>query len=136
MKPEVLRPAVNLLLVVCILLGVAMVSHAESELTIEITQGIDNATPIAVVPFGWQGTRSLPHDIAQIISDDLARSGQFKPLARGDMLSRPTSRANVLFRDWTIVGSEYLVIGNINPAGPNRYELTYELFDVFELVAL
>ena len=33
--------------------GLAMTARAE--LTIEITQGVDDPTPIAVVPFAWQG---------------------------------------------------------------------------------
>lgn len=131
-KPAVMRFVVHGLLACCVLLGVAMVVQAEQELTIQITEGRDNATPIAVVPFAWKGQVSLPEDIAAIIAADLSRSGQFNPLPRGDMLSRPSRKQDVFFRDWRILGSEYLVIGRVDPAGPNRYELTYELFDVFK----
>ena len=40
-------------------LGLALPAHASS-LTIEITQGAGQAVPVAVVPFGWQGTGAAP----------------------------------------------------------------------------
>ena len=53
---------------------------AHSALTIEITQGIEGAVPIAVVPFGWGGPGAAPENLAAIISSDLSRSGRFEPL--------------------------------------------------------
>jgi TolB protein len=41
----------GLLVVVCCLAGMA----AADEKNILVTSGSDRATPIAVVPFGWQG---------------------------------------------------------------------------------
>ena len=58
----------------------AVTSLARADLTIEITKGNDSATPIAVVPFENLTGGSLPQDLARIISDDLARSGQFDPI--------------------------------------------------------
>ena len=55
-------------------------SLAQADLTIDITQGNEQATPIAVVPFA-EG-ENLPQDVARIISDDLERSGYFEPLER------------------------------------------------------
>ena len=40
------------------------VSVAHAELQIEINQGVENPTPIAVVPFAWQGVGAplrMPH---------------------------------------------------------------------------
>ena len=45
-----------------------VVQGARAELTIEITQGIDNPTAIAVVPFAWQGPGSPPEDIASVVA--------------------------------------------------------------------
>mgnify|MGYP003653387488 FL=1 len=101
---------------------------ARAELAIEITQGVDNPTPIAVVPFAWQGAGTAPEDVAAVIDGDLARSGQFSPVSRSDMLGRPSSEAEVFYRDWRAINSDYLLIGRVSSAGAMRIE--YELFDV------
>jgi TolB protein len=100
-----------------------------AELTIEITQGRDNPTSIAVVPFGW-GQAGLPsEDVAQIIESDLHRTGQFAPLQRGDMLGMPQEQKDVYFRDWRALAVDYLLVGKLRP---HQGELMaeYELFDV------
>ena len=102
---------------------------ARAELTIEITQGVDNPTAIAVVPFAWQGGSAPPEDIASVVDGDLARSGQFAPIARADMLGKPSTETEVFYRDWRAINSAYLLIGRVSVAGQMRIE--YELFDVF-----
>ncbi|MFC3285331.1 Tol-Pal system beta propeller repeat protein TolB [Litchfieldella rifensis] len=104
--------------------------QAQADLTIEITRGSDRATPIAIVPFAAEGGISLPEDVAQVISDDLERSGQFEPLARNSLISRPNSSANVNYRDWRAVDSDYLVVGQVTQEGPG-YQVQYELLDVY-----
>jgi len=101
---------------------------AHADLTIEITQGMDNPTAIAVVPFAWQGPAAAPEDIAGVVDGDLARSGQFAPVGRADMLGRPSTEAEVFYRDWRAIDTEYLLIGRVSVAGQMRIE--YELFDV------
>jgi TolB protein len=116
---------------VCVVLNVVLVLgalNARAELTIEITQGVDNPTAIAVVPFAWQGAGSAPEDIAAVVDGDLARSGQFAPVGRADMLGRPSTGAEVFYRDWRALDTEYLLIGRVSVAGQMRIE--YELFDV------
>ncbi|MEZ5569529.1 MAG: Tol-Pal system beta propeller repeat protein TolB [Halioglobus sp.] len=100
-----------------------------AELAIEITQGMDNPTPIAVVPFAWQGGGTAPEDVAAVIDGDLARSGQFNPVSRSDMLGRPSTEAEVFYRDWRAINSDYLLIGRVSAAG-GPLRIDYELFDV------
>jgi TolB protein len=99
-----------------------------ADLTIEITQGVDNPTSIAVVPFAWQGAGTAPEDIAGVVDGDLARSGQFSPVGRSDMLGLPSSEPEIFYRDWRAIETEYLLIGRVSVAGQMRIE--YELFDV------
>lgn len=108
-----------------------MHATAAQELTIEITQGIDNPTSIAVIPFLWTGNEIIPEDIAQIVSADLERSGQFAILPASDMLSRPSSQKEVFFRDWRVLGVEYLLIGQVRPGKTRKYDIEYQLFDVY-----
>ena len=60
-----------------LLLFVACFSQAANAvLKIDITEGVEGATPIAIIPFQWSGTSRLTDsDISAIISSDLARSG-------------------------------------------------------------
>lgn len=87
--------------------------------------------PIAIVPFEWRGSSQLPEDLAAIIAADLMRSGRFKALAERDMLSRPTQASDINFRSWQALGQENLVIGQVREAGPNKYIVQFQLFDVF-----
>jgi len=114
--------------IVFMLLLLLSAGVSRAELTIEITQGVDNPTAIAVVPFGWQGG-ALAEDLAAIISQDLRRSGQFSPLANKDMLAFPHQQADVYYRDWRILGTEFLLLGNLDFVD-GRYQLTFELYDV------
>jgi TolB protein len=109
------------------LLAIAMGSRAE--LRIEITQGVDNPTAIAVVPFAWRGVGAPPEDIAAVVDSDLTRSGQFQPVARVDMLGRPTSEKEIFYRDWRAIESEYLLIGGVSVT-EGQMRVDYQLFDV------
>ncbi|WP_049722079.1 Tol-Pal system beta propeller repeat protein TolB [Gilvimarinus polysaccharolyticus] len=111
------------------LLFCCLVSPAFAQLTIEITQGVDNPTRIAVVPMGWSGSTPLPEDIAQIVAADLQRSGQFDPVPRTSMLSFPSRPADVFYRDWRGINAEYLLISSIEQRN-GRYFVRYDVFDV------
>ena len=112
-------------LAVCLTLALAA-----SGLEIVITQGWDSPTRIAVVPFGGVAPGGV--DIAAVVAADLGRSGQFATLASEDMLSLPTTTAEVFFRDWKTLGMDYLVIGRTTEAAGAVGEtaLDYTLFDV------
>lgn len=99
-------------------------------LTIRITQGVEGALPIAVVPFEWAGP-PLPQDIAQVVSNDLTRSGRFRTMPREDLPARPSDVAQVNFKDWRTVGMDNLVIGRITATGDGGYMVEFRLLDVF-----
>lgn len=118
--------------VLCLILASAW---AQPRLNIEITGGTEVAQPIAIVPFGAPEAQSPPLDLAAIISDDLARTGRFRPMAARDMLDRPTRREEIDFRDWSLLGMHNLVIGRIEPAA-GGYQVSFALFDVFRATEL
>ena len=99
-------------------------------LEIRITQGVEGALPIAVVPFEWAGA-PLPEDIAQVIANDLTRSGSFAPLPRADLPTLPTDVTQVNFKDWRVLGIDNLVIGRISATGNGGYMVEFRLLDVF-----
>lgn len=103
---------------------------ASADLTIEITKGSDRAIPIAIVPFENQGQGNIPEDIATIISNDLARSGQFDPLPRDSLIALPSNSDEVYFRDWRVVDSSYLVVGEVSREN-DGYRIQFELMDIY-----
>ena len=107
--------------------------RAEAQLQIEITEYAGKQTPVAVVPFGWEGEGpTAPYDMTAVIAADLRRSGRFAPIAEGDMLQKPTSGLEVDFDDWSILAVEAVVIGKVTQTGANAYSVQFQLFDVFK----
>jgi TolB protein len=96
-------------------------------------QGVSQPTPVAIVPFGWEGgdAADMPLDVVKVIRDDLLRSGRFAPVDESKMLQKPTDGADVDFQDWSFVGVEAVVVGKVIQTGANAYTLQFQLFDVF-----
>lgn len=114
---------------IALIVVLALTAHTvRAELVIEITQGVDDPTAIAIVPFAWHGAGSAPEDISAVVDSDLTRSGQFAPVNRNDMLGLPSTEKDVFYRDWRAIQSEYLLIGRVSITDQMRIE--YDLFDV------
>lgn len=115
------------LLTSCLFLLIA--TTARAELVIEITRGADDATPIAIVPFG--GSKPADQDaLADIVSSDLAGSGRFRTLPYDKLPVRPTSGGDVLYNEWKGVDANYLLVGSAQATADGRYEIRYELFSM------
>ncbi len=111
--------------------AIALIGVANAELRIEITGGIEQAVPIAVVPFGWDGGGDIPFDVGRTIRDDLERSGRFTALKPDEMLERPTTGVGIDFDDWRILGIEVVIVGKLLRTGTDQYTIQFQLFDVF-----
>ncbi len=115
---------------ICAIVFIASTAHAQ-KLRIDV-QGIAQPTPVAIVPFGWEGnSAAVPLDVAEVINADLKRSGRFAPIAENDMLQKPTEGDDVDFDDWSILGVEAVVVGKVIQSGDNAYTLQFQLFDTF-----
>ncbi len=113
-------------------LAVMGADNASAQLRIEITEGAGSRTPVAVVPFGWQGDESdAPFDVAAVISADLQRSGRFGPISPDNMLQKPTNSADLDYDDWSVLGVEAVIIGRVTQTGANAYSVQFQAFDVF-----
>ena len=104
---------------------------ARAELSIQITQGVDNPIPIAVVPFQASGLAFGAEDVAEIVANDLEQVGEFLALARENLLSLPSEEGDVFFRDWQVLAQDYLLVGKVTGSpGSQLVQVQYELFDV------
>jgi TolB protein len=103
---------------------------ARAQFVVEVTRGQTQAIPIAVVPFAAADVTASSYDVAQVVSDDLARSGRFRTMDVKDMIDQPHSGANISFDDWKRLNNDYMVVGSLQNLGPDRYSITYELYNV------
>jgi TolB protein len=101
-----------------------------AELVVEITKGQADAIPIAIVPFSTPEAAAASFDVAQLVSDDLARSGRFRLTARKDMIEQPHSGAAIAFDDWRRLDNDYMVVGQMQPVGEDRFSITFELYNI------
>ena len=108
-------------------------ANASAVLKIDITEGVEGAMPIAVVPFQWSGVvRLADADVSAIITSDLARSGKFSPLPEKDMLSKPVTPEQIDFKTWRISGVDHLVIGGVQLQKDGSFKVQFRLFDVLK----
>ncbi|MGH8169168.1 MAG: Tol-Pal system beta propeller repeat protein TolB [Steroidobacteraceae bacterium] len=100
---------------------------AHAQLQIQITSGVTNPVPIAVVPFAESPTDGT--DVADVVQHDLAGSGRFTALPRSKMPATPTTAAQVKFADWKAAGSDYMVIGQVVPIAGGQLAVDFGLLN-------
>lgn len=92
---------------------------AHAQLQIDITRGVTDPVPVAVVPF----TRALPADggldVAAVIERDLVSSGRFKGVQRTLMPAQPTRAPEVDAARWRAARADYVVVGRLSMTGSN-----------------
>ena len=97
-----------------------------ANLTIEISQGIDKPTRVAVVPFK---SKIDVKQLQKVIASDLQLSGRFELIPEQDMLSTPTVGEKIHFADWRFSKVEFILIGAVKQV-EGVLEVSYELYDV------
>ncbi|MEP4379020.1 MAG: Tol-Pal system beta propeller repeat protein TolB [Alphaproteobacteria bacterium] len=107
---------------------------ARAELTVDITQGNIEPLPIAVPNFiaSEDVARRFSIDIAQVISDNLERSGLFRPIDKQAFISQPQSLGvNPRFANWKPLNAQALVVGEVNIEPNGALRASFRLWDVF-----
>ncbi|GMM82860.1 Tol-Pal system beta propeller repeat protein TolB [Pseudoalteromonas sp. MTN2-4] len=115
-------------LLVCLVLSIQ--NYAFAALEIVITEGVDSARPIAIVPFKFEGVGELPMQLSDVIAADLTRSGKFKPLSFADLPQLPSTDEDIDYDAWVSKGVEAVLVGSITQQPGGRYLVKYELIDV------
>ncbi|MDE0478442.1 MAG: Tol-Pal system beta propeller repeat protein TolB [Gammaproteobacteria bacterium] len=113
------------------LITLALSASAQAQLSIQITQGVDDPIPIAVVPFQAAGIGFGAEDVARVVSNDLEQVGEFRALERENLLSMPSEQSEVFFRDWQVMAQDYLLVGKVTGTpGSQLVQVQYGFFDV------
>jgi TolB protein len=104
------------------------ITNSHAALTIEISEGVSSALPVAVVPFS---SSSSLVNISAVVNADLERCGYFKMMSEQAMPSKPNTAAAVNFNEWQSANQNYLVIGQLSDAGGGQFNVQFQLFDVY-----
>jgi TolB protein len=104
-------------------------SAALAQLRIEITSGVTDPIPIAIVKFAADPAATF--DYAEVIQQDLERSGRFRLLPRERMPAAPSRADAVVAADWRSLGTDYVLVGRSGP-GPvaGQSVVDFELLNV------
>jgi TolB protein len=100
-------------------------------LDLELTQGVQGAIPIAIVPLAGNATSSELIDIAAVINSDLQNSGRFKVLDRAQVTETPQSIDQVNAKTWQALGMDNLVVGTVRKLSDAKYQVNFQLLDVY-----
>jgi len=112
------------------LLALTFVGSAGAQLNITVVKGVTRPVPMAIVPFGWSGTGPAAYDLAGVVTSDLGGSGRFAPIPVSDMVSKPTTPAQVNYTDWRLLKVDYVVVGTLTEDTPDRFTAVFQLMDV------
>jgi len=113
-----------------VLLNLACITPGHAALSIDVTLWLDNATPISVVPFDWQGYGKEPLHMTDVISGDLQRSGRFAPMPEKNMIETPHEGREVNYGTWRNLKMKYLVVGKLQALGKDAFQVQFQLMDV------
>ncbi|GAB0112073.1 Tol-Pal system beta propeller repeat protein TolB [Pseudoalteromonas distincta] len=120
----------NKMKIACLVLLFGFVGAANAALEIVITEGVDGARPIAIVPFKYQGVGPIPAKLSDVIAADLMRSGKFKPVDVPQMPQQPSKDSEIDYASWVNKGVEAVLVGEVEQQTNGRYLVRYELIDV------
>jgi TolB protein len=111
-------------------LALCAVSVAQAQLKIEITSGVTDPIPIAIVPFARAVPADGGVDVAQIVQNDLTGSGRFKAMPRDRMLAKPNRAEELALGDWRSSGNDYVVVGRVTPLTDGSLAIDFDLLNV------
>lgn len=116
-----------------VMLSVGIVSNSYAALQLELTQGLDSAIPIAIVPFGAidDKTKDVVDNLNSVMTQDFSNTGRFKPVDVAG-LQQPHTGDQVDVSYWQSQDVNDVIVGNVEPTGNGRYNVSFALVDVFK----
>jgi len=119
------RAIAGALAVVVVALCATRSAHAA--LQIEITSGVRDPVPIAIVPFARAVPADGGLDVAEVVQHDLEGSGRFRALPRERMPATPTRADEIAAALWKGTGSDYVVVGRVTPVENGQLAIDFDL---------
>jgi TolB protein len=105
---------------------------ARAQLKIEITSGVTDPIPIAVVPFagGLPTDQNAGADAAGVVQSDLQSSGRFRTMPWSQMATKPSQGSDVVAANWRASGNDYVVVGRVSQASGGQIAIDFQLVNV------
>ena len=97
------------------------------ELFLEITKGSEDPFKVAIISF--EGNSAVSKKLNKVIRNDLKRTGEFSLLDQSLLLPLIVEDDEINYRDWNLLGMDYLVAGNIVQT-KNSIDVNYEIYDI------
>ena len=97
------------------------------ELFLEITKGSEDPFKVAIISF--EGNSAVSKKLNKVIRNDLKRTGEFSLLDQSLLLPLIAEDDEINYRDWNLLGMDYLVAGNIVQTN-NSIDVNYEIYDI------
>src|SRR5580704_6520227 len=120
---------------VCLLSSVLCpLMSAKADIKVDITRGVSEPIPIAIPPFfGSNGNESqYGRNIAQVVSNDLVRSGLFSAVdPKAFVQDADSLLVAPRFADWRVLDAQAMVVGKISAEPDGRLKVEFRLWDVF-----
>jgi TolB protein len=95
---------------------------------IDVNRARTDPIPIAIPALGGD---QLGQDIATVVSNDLARSGLFRPIAQQAYVQASAGQGDTPnFQNWKAIGAQALVTGRAETQGGGQARVEFRLWDV------
>ncbi len=94
-------------------------------LSMELTQGVAGAIPIAIVPFAPSDSQN----VGNIVANDLQNSGRFKVYGKKSLNNFPSMPRDIATDYFRRLGTDNVVVGQVRQIG-DRYQVNFQLVDI------
>ena len=120
------KKLIYVILTILSLNSLVLSQNAWAALNLELTQGVANQLPIAIVPFTSTESFAPESDMTGVIQADLSHSGQFK-ITRVKKIPQADKAAITYWRAHHI---DDVIFGKITPIGQGKYRVHVDLVQV------
>jgi TolB protein len=101
-----------------------VISPVQAALNLELTQGVSNQLPIAIVPFTGSERLDKDSNVSAVVKNDLSHSGQFK-VTVPNITVLPQSAAY-----WRKQQIDDIVLGQVKAMDKGQYRVQFSLINV------
>ncbi|MFO1090431.1 MAG: Tol-Pal system beta propeller repeat protein TolB [Hyphomicrobiales bacterium] len=127
------RTLLLILLAVSAVAPFGLAAPARAQMEIDVNKGQVNPMPIAITAFLGQTPEEIQFgsDIAGVISNNLERSGLFRPLPPESFIDKIADfSAQPNFQNWRTIQAQALVTGQVSMQPDGRLKAEFRLWDV------